>query len=352
MSTMPTSIASACPSKQTLESFAFYSLDPLQLIQLEWSFRQWVKMTNGYETRLARRRILIIFLLIRYGGVTLREVLALDLEMDLMAHSILIRDRKKVNIIAREAPLAEHIAREIRASLQNPDIYESLVEGEPLLTPAAVQHHFKQRADACGFHPLLCEPENIRLARAMELQREGTSSKRIRQFLGDLAPALTSTPAPSACFQQKVGIQKQIFVRPQGRNDFAARVESVQRDTLQSQIILHTGHGHHISAIVSNDSADRLALKAGSRVIARIKPHAVSLQMENSYATSTVDNCFAGEIIGITRGRVSWECVVDIGGGAHVYSLNSVHYAATLQLRVGKKVWIAFNTFAVLLQLS
>ncbi|MGE4559043.1 MAG: molybdopterin-binding protein, partial [Desulfobulbus sp.] len=142
-----------------------------------------------------------------------------------------------------------------------------------------------------------------------------------------------------------------LFDRNRKRNHYPGRIVEVHRDTLQSQVILCTPAGHHISAIVSNESADRLALQPGNRITAEIKPHAVSPQTNNTYATSSIDNCFSGEILGINRGRVSWECIVDIGGGTTIYSLVSVHYAATLRLKVGKKVWVSFNSFAVILHI-
>ena len=198
MPTMLATFTGAYPSKQVNERLSFDCLESLQLIQLEWSFRQWVKITNDYKTRLARQRILILFLLFRYCGVTLREGLTLDLTTDLKAHSILIHDLDTPRVMAREAPLVEHIAREIRESLQNPDISSGLVEAEPL-TPTVVQRALAQRAKACAFPAILCNPEKIRLARAMELQREGYSPKKIRQWLGDLrstSTAIHCTQAP------------------------------------------------------------------------------------------------------------------------------------------------------------
>jgi len=198
MTTMFATFTDAHPATQVNERLSFDCLEPLQLIQLEWSFRQWVKMTSDYETRLTRQRILILFLLFRYCGVTLRETLALDLETDLKAHSILIRHLDAPSVMAREIPLVEHIAREIRESLQNLDISSGFVEAE-VLTPMVVQHAFAQRAKACAFPAILCNPEEIRLARAMELQREGYSPKKIRQWLGDLrstSTAMHCTQAP------------------------------------------------------------------------------------------------------------------------------------------------------------
>ncbi|MGD9950449.1 MAG: TOBE domain-containing protein [Desulfobulbus sp.] len=332
----------------TNKQLASACLDPLQLIQLEWSFRQWVKMTSHYETRLARRRILIIFLLLRYSGATLEEVLSLNLETDLVEHTIFIRHTETPQLEIRQVPLVAHIVQDIRESLQNPDIYFALTGAEKI-KPSAVRHTFYQRAEACGFAEEFCSPEKIRLARAMELKRAGISPAKIEQQLGGIVSANTSQKSSSTDRDTKPAIGKYIFERNRERNSFVGRIVELQRDTLQSQVILCTQEGHHITAIVSNDSADRLILQPGGLVTAEVKPHSVSLLVNNTYSTSSIDNCFSGEIVGITRGRVSWECVVHIGGGSNLYSLNSVHYAVTLHLKVRKKVWVAFNSFAVIL---
>ena len=53
-------------------------LDTVQLTRLEQSFRQWAEGALRSDVRLSRQRILLIFLLIRYTGAKLNEVLALD----------------------------------------------------------------------------------------------------------------------------------------------------------------------------------------------------------------------------------------------------------------------------------
>ncbi len=325
-------------------------LDPLQLIQLEWSFRQWVRITSRYETRLARQRILIIFLLIRYTGATLEEVLALNLETDFVEQSLLIRDGETRQQVIRRVPLVGHIAQDIREFLRNPDIYSACTD-QSALQPSAVRHKFHQRAEACGFLESLGSPEKIRLARATELLRKGVSPSEIVQLMGCSFFARNPPHNPAKDLADTSPLRKNLFATNRKRNTFCGEIVEVQGGTLQSQILLCTSTGHHFIVIVSNDSTDRLALRPGSRVTAEIKPHAVNLQINNPYATSSIDNCFAGEIVGITRGKVSWECAVDIGGGVNIYSLISVHYAVTLNLRIGRKAWVAFNSFAVILHL-
>ena len=53
-------------------------LDSAQLNRLEQSFREWANGSPREDVRLSRRRILIVFLLIRYTGAKLNEVLAIN----------------------------------------------------------------------------------------------------------------------------------------------------------------------------------------------------------------------------------------------------------------------------------
>src|SRR5512143_2293869 len=53
-------------------------LDTVHFNRLEESFRQWAEAAARPDVRLSRKRILLIFLLIRYTGAKLNEVLALN----------------------------------------------------------------------------------------------------------------------------------------------------------------------------------------------------------------------------------------------------------------------------------
>lgn len=69
-------------------------LDSSGLNRLEQSFRAWVEVTPRKDVRLSRRRMLLIFLLIRYTGAKLNEVLTLDpfRDIDYDRQSVLFRN--------------------------------------------------------------------------------------------------------------------------------------------------------------------------------------------------------------------------------------------------------------------
>jgi len=188
MTTVPAIQYRVCPPAPVNKTVDVDGLESLQLIQLEWSFRQWAKVTSDDETQPARQKILIVFLLLRYCGAPLEEVLALNLDRDLRSHSILINDVEAPRQGAREVALAEYIAQDIRQLLHQPHIHPGLVSAV-VLTPPAVEQAFAERGAACGLPVALCSPEKISRARSMELQRLGSTQAKIKPSPQSVAPA-------------------------------------------------------------------------------------------------------------------------------------------------------------------
>ncbi len=69
-------------------------LDPAQLTRLEEEFRSWSDAPSRSDIRASRKRILLIFLLIRYTGARLNEVLTLDLSKHIDFSRGVVRYRK------------------------------------------------------------------------------------------------------------------------------------------------------------------------------------------------------------------------------------------------------------------
>lgn len=303
-------------------------LDVLQLIQLEWSFRQWVRFTSDYEGRLERHRLLIVFLLLRYADASLDQVLALHLGADLVGRRLFLREPEGKGCSVREVVVEQPIAEEIRMALDTPDLGQLLCTLHELST-TSVEQSIAERAEACGFPPQLCNAEMIRAAAARALVAKEVPAPGWHP----LRQCFPTAPSPAPQVHQNI---------------FLCHIEAMQQEGLQSQVQLSTASGQSITALMSRDSVERLHLRRGHRLRAEVKAHAVNLHLHDSHASSSADNCFCGNLVGMTRGRVSWECVVDIGGGHLLSALLSAHYAATLGLRLGQRVWVGFNSFAVI----
>lgn len=303
-------------------------LDALQLIQLQWSFRQWVRFTSDYAARLERHRLLIVFLVLRHADACLDQVLALNLAADLVGRRIFLREPEGKGCSVREVVVDQPIAEEIRLALDTPELGQLLCTLHELST-TSVEQSIAERAEACGFPAHLCTPEMIRVAAA-------------RASVAKEAPTPGWHPLKRCCPTaptQATHVHQNILL---------CHIEAMRQEGLQSQVQLSIATGQRIIALMSRDSAERLHLRRGHRVRAEVKAHAINLHLHHSHASSSADNCFSGNLVGMTRGRLSWECVVDIGGGHHLSALLSAHYAATLSLRLGQRVWVDFNSFAVI----
>ena len=115
-----------------------------QLTRLEEEFRSWSDAPSRSDIRASRKRILLIFLLIRYTGARLNEVLTLDLSKHIDVSRGVVRygnsdtaDRS----FQREVQVSSELMSEIRTMLKDPYLRQSarfLVEGGCRPCPAEV----------------------------------------------------------------------------------------------------------------------------------------------------------------------------------------------------------------------
>ena len=97
-------------------------LDTVRMNRLEQSFRNWADGAPRADVRLSRRRILLIFLLIRYTGGKLNEVLALNpfQDVDFKHHMVFLGRTEKKNVRPpREVQIPEALSKEIKSSLDD-----------------------------------------------------------------------------------------------------------------------------------------------------------------------------------------------------------------------------------------
>ena len=102
-------------------------LDPTQLSKLEQSFRSWSDVSTLSHVRSSRKRILLIFLLIRYTGARLNEVLTLDLRkcLDVSRRSIRYDRIKDADSSSqREVQISFELISEIQTILNEPAFSE------------------------------------------------------------------------------------------------------------------------------------------------------------------------------------------------------------------------------------
>ena len=322
-------------------------LNSSQLAVMEASFRNWAE-TGRADKLLARRRILLIFLLIRYGGVKLNEVLAVELSQAFSSKDNSLHISGGDGKGARSIALGEHIGGEIRLFLQDSSFCEYLARHGLRVDPAFVRRKFYERAEDCGFAKQLGSPEMIRRARAVELMQGHVPLPAVHKFLGQ---ATAYTPFDDAALQDMTAW----FVEQEGkqlssaRNTLYGRVTAIQQGTIQALVEISTIGQGCLRAIITVGSLKRLQLREGRLVTAEIKAPWLHLCRVGSGQALSADNCFSGEIIRMTAGSLIVEYIVRSKDGIEFCALLSRPATEALALDLGDQAWVFFSAFAVVL---
>jgi len=330
-------------------------LDTIQLNQLEQSFRQWVEDSPRSDVRLSRRRILLVFLLIRYTGAKLNEILALDpfIDIDAERRMVCIRGLEPgEQECAREITIAERLNQEIREALADPQFKNSLTNLFAV-DPAFVRRKFYERAEACGFAKRLGGPEMIRRARAVELMQSNMPLPAVQKLLGHSTPNLTTAYVSFSEEElqrvTRLFMERESTQKTSARNAFFGKIVEIQRGDIQSLVCLVNLAGYPLTAMITNTSLERLGLQIGGLVTAEVKAPWVILQRGDTESPCSAENRFEGEVVRINTGKVSSEYVVRIGDGTELCSSLSTSSGKALGLKVGDPVRAMFNCFAVIL---
>ena len=133
------------------------------------------------------------------------------------------------------------------------------------------------------------------------------------------------------------------------RNRFFGKVTTIERGDIQSLVRLVTPAGHALTAVITNDSVDRLGLTAGRLLTAEVKAPWVVLTRSDGQPASSAENRFHGTITSIRRGRVSSEIAVRIDESTELCAIVSTAGWRQLGLKERDQVRVLFNCFAVIL---
>jgi molybdate transport system regulatory protein len=331
-------------------------LDTAQLSRLEQSFRAWVDDARRADVRFSRQRILIIFLLIRYTGAKLSEVLSLDLINDIAWTHNFVRFRDSAhhrNSESREVQISEALSQEIKKILTSSSFRKA--RGNKInIDPGFVRRKFYERAEDCHFPKRKGGPEMIRKARAVELMRSNMPLPAVQMMMGHSTPNLTSAYVNFSKEEIKnvarIFMERESVRKTSARNSFFGKIQDIRKGDIQTLVTLATLDGFAITTMITNDSVDRLGLRTGGLITAEVKAPWVILQKGgDAEPTCSAENRFKGVLTRITTGKVNTECVVRISETAEVCAVISTVAGRELNLRAGDEVWAFFNGFSVVL---
>jgi molybdate transport system regulatory protein len=330
-------------------------LDTHQLASLERSFREWAADTSRADVRSSRLRILLIFLLIRYTGAKLNEVLSLDplRDIDFARHSVVFRaSRADAGRLLRKVHLSTTLSSEIRDMLANP-LFSPSREQLFAIDPGFLRRKFYERAEKCGFPKRLGSPEMIRKSRGAELLQNNMPLPAVQMLLGHATPNRTASYLAFTEDEIRL-IAKRYLERESARNSsarnvFWGKVETILRGDIQSLVALVTLGGQRIVTMITNDSLARLGLHAGKLISAEVKAPWVIVQKGENAPECSAENRFQGVITRMSKGKVATEYVIRLAQGSELCAVASTESSLQQGLQKNDRVWALFNCFSVVL---
>jgi molybdate transport system regulatory protein len=333
-------------------------LDTAQLGQLEIEFRDWVTRHPRQDIRLSRQRILLIFLLIRYTGAKLNEVLTLNpfSDIDFECREIRFKNQgQDQQDDLRTVPLSPSLCSEIRALVHDRK-FRHFLTSRPQVDPGFLRRKFYERAEACGFVKKLGGPGMIRKARAVELMKGNLPIPAIQKMLGHSTPTLTSayvtfSPDDLQAVTRRY-IQRETALKTSARNLFFGKIQAIQEGSVQCLVTVTTVSGHAVTAMITHHSLKQLGLTKGMMVTAAVKAPWIIVQKGAHDSGSSADNRFEGVVHEIRTGYVNTEFTIRISDGTLVCAVVSARAARELSLKLNDAVLVLFNCFAVILNVT
>ncbi|MCU0593326.1 MAG: TOBE domain-containing protein [Desulfobacterales bacterium] len=327
-------------------------LDALQLDRIEKALRAWAGSDRRLDLTHSRRRVFLIFLLIRYTGARLNEVLRLQPAHDFDPKKRTVRFRKGSGSTYRDVQIPEAVSAEIQRilmSLGPRDEERRVLE----LDPAHVRRKFYEQAETVGLPRELGAPEVIRRSRAVELMQGNVPLPVVQKILGHSTPNLAAAYVNFS--EEDMRRAEAFFVdrenrrKTSARNAFFGKIETIRTGDVQAQVEIATPGGYRICTVITHDSLKRLGLKPGILVAAEVKAPWVTVHRCANDPECSADNVLSGTVERIAAGRVTSEIVARIADGTEICSIVTAPSLKRLGLRPGDRVWVAFNAFTVVL---
>ena len=324
-----------------------------ELDRLEQAFAVWRDKAAASSWLPARRRLHLIFLLLRHTGARLGEVLALDEARDIAAQAGMVRlGRGKSR---REVPVPDKLARELRLLLQDPAMAGGKGKdkgGWFQVDQGYLRRIFYARAKECGLPPELATPRVLRNSRAVELLRSGVPLAVVRQVLGQSSTDLTSvyqhySQGAATSLVRRLALSD-LPSRTSARNTFVGQVVGTRADGVMAEVMVETQNGAAVCSIITQESLYNLGLEPGTPVAATVKAPLVNVFPQGHVAGSG-RNRFPARVTSIRSNGIVTEINGENGRGVRLCALISGRTAEDLGLAEGDRVEFRFKAMSVVL---
>lgn len=321
-----------------------------ELARLERAFADWRERASVPAWIPSRRRMHLIFQLLRHTGARLGEILALDETRDIDVEAGVVRLGKGRS--RRDVPVPDKLARELKLLLRDPEVVGGAEGGWFRVDQGYLRKIFYARARECGLPAELANPRVLRNSRAVEMLRSNVPLAVVRRILGQSSSDLTEvfqhySQAAANSLVRRLALSE-LPGRTSARNTFLGRVVRVRGDGVMAEVLMETEVGDNLYAVITGESVDNLGLEPGAPVAATIKAPLVNVFRAGASPGST-RNSFAAAITSVRSTSVLTEIAGRTESGHKLCALISSDAAADLGLAVGDAAEFRFKALSVVI---
>jgi molybdate transport system regulatory protein len=333
-------------------------LDSLQIEALTAAFQRWRQQGAGTKRRTSRDRVWFIYLLLRYTGARLGEILNLDdrTDIDLERGVVKVGQGEGGTVReGREVQLPEAVLKELRPFLEK-------IENQGLrgllfqVDPGFVRRKFYERAQEAALPKDLANPTVLRKSRAIELLRNDVPLTVVQSVLGHSTSNLTASYLDYSDddIHKIIGqfIRKETRRRTSARNSFYGKITGIKRGEVQSQVELTTLSGIQVYSIITTDSLETLELSKDRMATAIVKAPWVVVSKEEHAPRTTARNKFRGRVVKLNTGSITSEVVVELPDATLICAIVTQESVEDLGLSVGDRAWVMFKALSVIVDLD
>ncbi len=331
-------------------------LETAQLAELERSFRKWAQEPLRADIRVSRCRVLLIFLLIRYTGARLSEILHLDdsRQIDLNRLVVQLGNPKGENE-RREVEIPAPLARELKEILEDPEL--APWRGQFFkVDPGHVRRKFYERAEACGLPREYGNPTALRRSRTIELLRNNLPLPVVQKLLGHSTPSLTASVLHFSHEDMHQVVRhymdRESHKKTSARNTFFGKVQRIVKGDIQSEVELITVGGFSLVSVITNGSLRQLGLQLNTFVTGEVKAPWVMLSTGHDEPVNSARNKLKGIVSAISVGRINSEIVLRLRDETEMCSVITEKSRKMLNLKMNDPAWILFDAHCVVLNVE
>lgn len=143
-------------------------------------------------------------------------------------------------------------------------------------------------------------------------------------------------------------VLRRMSLRTSARNQFACTISGLREGDIDYEVFLRMEGDTELVAIITRESAERLALQIGTEVFALVKASSVLLMTDQGLRTS-VRNQLRGTVTRVHESAVNAEVVIDLGHGKSVTAVVTQESVRSLGIAEGTAACALIQSSSIIL---